>query len=235
MERQAFLNNLATRLNRSVNTTEKPVRNWQHRPVETYYTPMNQDQLLEALKVQCQNIHTDVVEATTETVSAVLKEVVAHYGNGAISLWDDPRYAAYGLSDLIQHEWPENGVNVYTWSGDKSREQNFAEANSARVGLAISEYCLTESGTVVLYSAAGAGKAVGLLPHAFVALIPKSSIVARMTQAAEKIQARVDNGEILPHAIDFVSGPSNSADIEMKLVVGVHGPVQATYIVLTDC
>lgn len=235
MERQAFLNNLATRLNRPVNTTEKPVRNWQHRPVETYYTPMNQDQLLEALKAQCQNIHTDVVEATTETVGAALKEVVAKYGNGAVSLWDDPRYAEYGLSNLIQHEWPADGVNVYTWSGDKSREQNFAEANSARVGLAISEYCLTESGTVVLYSAAGAGKAVGLLPHAFVALIPKSSIVARMTQAAEKIQERVDSGEILPHAIDFVSGPSNSADIEMKLVVGVHGPVQATYIVLTDC
>lgn len=235
MERQAFLSNLATRLNRPVNTTKKPERNWQHRPVEGHYTPMNQDQLLEALKEQCQNIHTDVVEATTETVSAVLKEVVQKYGNGAVSLWDDPRYVEYGLAELIQNEWPANGVNVYTWSGDKSREQNFAEANSARVGLAISEYCLTESGTVVLYSAAGAGKAVGLLPHAFVALIPKSSIVARMTQAAEKIQQRVDRGELLPHAIDFVSGPSNSADIEMKLVVGVHGPVQATYIVLTDC
>lgn len=235
MERQAFLSNIATRLQRPINTTEKPERHWQHRPVEKHYTPMNQDELLVALKEQCKNIHTDVVEATTANVGDVLKEVVAHYGNGAVSLWNDPRYEEYGLTSLLKTEWPQDGVDVYTWSDRKSREQNFAEANRARVGLAISEYCLTESGTVVLYSAAGAGKAVGLLPHAFVALIPKSTIVARMTQAAEKIQQRVDHGELLPHAIDFVSGPSNSADIEMKLVVGVHGPVQATYIVLTDC
>lgn len=234
MEKTQFLATLASRLQRDVNTTKKPARNWQHRPQEQHYTPMNNAELLVAFKEQCTRIHTDVVETTRGNLSEAVEQVVAKYG-GPLSVWDDPRFAEYGLTPLFTTTLPAQNTAVYTWSHQKTREENFAEANAARIGLVFSEYALAESGTVVLYSADGAGKAVGLLPHAFVAIIPQSSLLPRMTQASQAIQQRVARGELLPHAIDYVSGPSNSADIEMKLVVGVHGPVEATYIVLTDC
>ena len=53
-------------------------------------------------------------------------------------------------------------------------------------------------------------------------------------QASAIIKQKIADGDVIPSCINYVTGPSNSADIEMDLVVGVHGPVKAAYIVVED-
>jgi L-lactate dehydrogenase complex protein LldG len=55
-----------------------------------------------------------------------------------------------------------------------------------------------------------------------------------MTQATKRIHELNSQGQDIASCVSFISGPSNSADIEMNLIVGVHGPVKATYIVVDD-
>lgn len=93
---------------------------------------------------------------------------------------------------------------------------------------------LAESGTVLLFSNRNKGRSVSLLPKTFIAIVPQSTIVPRMTQAATAISKLVSEGQEIASCIDFITGPSNSADIELNLIVGVHGPIKATYILVKD-
>lgn len=55
-------------------------------------------------------------------------------------------------------------------------------------------------------------------------------MVPRSTQAATWLDENKKPGSTL----HFISGPSNSGDIEMQLVVGLHGPLEINYVIVKD-
>ncbi|GIN61292.1 lactate utilization protein C [Robertmurraya siralis] len=230
--RDAFLNKLASRLGRE-RRTEIAKPEWNYNPQEEVLKDASQDQLVEVLKEQCKNIHTNFVLVDTNTLPSALNKVVESYGGGPIVSWKDERFAQFGLSALMKEEWVAKGISLHEWDYTKGAE-NIEKANCANVGITISDITLAESGTAVLFSNKDRGRTVSFLPATSIILVPKSSIVPRMTQAAKIIREKVQNGEQVASCVNFITGPSNSADIEMILVVGVHGPIKATYIVIED-
>lgn len=231
--REAFLNQIAERLGRPRITKPFERPNWNFRPQDEVLKDATQDELLEVLKEQCKRIHTTIYTTDNSELSSVLNEVVTNYGGGPIVTWKDERFSQWGLDSLMKQEWPNQDIHVYEWDHTKG-EENIAKAEQANVGITISEITLAESGTVVLFSDENKGRTVSFLPATYIALIPKSSIVPRMTQAAQKMREIHQNTGHVASCINFITGPSNSADIELNLVVGVHGPVKATYIVIND-
>jgi L-lactate dehydrogenase complex protein LldG len=227
--RDSFLGQIATRLGRERKTyLDRP--KWNYNPQDEVLKNANQDELLEVLKQQCKNIHTEIVITNTGKLSDSLKEVVNKYGGGPVTAWKDERFDQYGLTNLMQQE---GFFDHHIWDHTRGKE-NISIAEHANVGITISDITLAESGTAVLFSSKDKGRSVSFLPTNSVIIIPKSSIVPRMTQAARMIREKVKNGEQVASCINFITGPSNSADIEMILVVGVHGPIKATYIVVED-
>ncbi|WP_423801928.1 LutC/YkgG family protein [Neobacillus sp. SAB-20_R2A] len=231
--RDAFLNKIAGQLGRSRITTPVERPHWKFRPQDEVLKDASQDELLEVLKEQCKRIHTTIYTTDLINLGSTLNGVVADFGGGPIVAWRDERFTEWGLNSLMKSEWPSQNIDVFEWDPAKGAE-NISKAENANIGITISEVTLAESGTAVLFSDENKGRTVSFLPAASVVLIPKSSLVPRMTQAAQKMREIHEKTGRVASCINFITGPSNSADIELNLVVGVHGPVKATYIVIND-
>lgn len=231
--REAFLNQIASSLGRSRVSSGVKVPEWKHRPQDQVLKDATSDELVEILKTQCLKIHTSLVMTDSKKLSETLNEVVTNYGGGPVVTWKDERFSKWGLDPLMKKDWPSQEIEVYEWNHTKGKE-NIRQAEKANVGITISEMTLAESGTVVLFSDKDKGRTVSFLPATYIALVPKSTIVPRITQAARKLRELHHSGKQVASCVNFITGPSNSADIELNLVVGVHGPVKATYIVIDD-
>ncbi|MEP6607917.1 MAG: lactate utilization protein C [Burkholderiaceae bacterium] len=96
-------------------------------------------------------------------------------------------------------------------------------------------YCaLAETGTLVLLSGPQTIASTHLLPETHVAIVAASRIVATMEDAFALMRAeRTDPAHLMPRAINMVSGPSRTGDIEQTIVLGAHGPYRVHIIVAT--
>ncbi|MGE7120087.1 LutC/YkgG family protein [Peribacillus sp. NPDC046944] len=222
-----FLAKIAKNLGRSPITEgiSRPV--WKHAPQMEVLKHATQEELVEELREQCTRIHTQVHLTDSSQTAHVLQQVMEELGNGPIIIPKDQRFTDYQLMDVL------NDTGVHVWDHQIGRK-NIEMAERANIGITFSEITLAESATVVLYSDKDHGRSISFLPACHVSIIPKSSIVPRMTQAAMALRSKVQQGELVPSCINFITGPSNSADIEMDLVVGVHGPIKAVYIIVED-
>ncbi|MFJ5671654.1 lactate utilization protein C [Bacillus safensis] len=232
--RESFLSHIQYQLGKNPSPSASIQRpEWKHQVQWETSESLSKDELVEQLKKQCQQIHTRVVETTPEEAPSVLRLLLTEYGEGAVMTSRDRRFEQYGfrpMFDSLQQE----GISITSWNTDASREEKLRQAEQAKYAVVFSDYTLAESGTVVLSSHQGQGRALHFLPMMYIVCIEKSSIVPRMIQAVSALNRSVEDGEQAKGAIHFISGPSNSADIEMNLVVGVHGPVQAVYLLIDD-
>ncbi|WHY02831.1 lactate utilization protein C [Neobacillus sp. DY30] len=231
--RDAFLNQIASQIGRPRKSAKVERPKWKFRPQDEVLKGATQDELLDVLTEQCKKIHTSLYITDLKDLSSTLHEVVTQYGGGPIVTWKDERFSKWGLDSLLKTQWPSQDYDVYEWDHTKGSE-NIKKSEKANVGITISEITLAESGTVVLFSDQDKGRTVSFLPATYIALIPKSTLVPRMTQAAQKMREIYEKTGHVASCINFITGPSNSADIELNLVVGVHGPVKASYIVIND-
>jgi L-lactate dehydrogenase complex protein LldG len=89
-------------------------------------------------------------------------------------------------------------------------------------------YGLAETGSVVLMSSPDEPRARSLLPPVHVSLLREGRILPGLAELFEAL------GGELPSALAIVTGPSRSADIEQRLVVGVHGPGEVHVVLIRE-
>jgi L-lactate dehydrogenase complex protein LldG len=105
----------------------------------------------------------------------------------------------------------------------------------ADLGLSGVDYVIAETGTLVLMARAGQMRGVSLLPPVHVAVARTSQVIATLADYLLLAQAAgADPQQYLTSCVSFVTGPSRTGDIELKLTIGVHGPGELHLLVLDD-
>ena len=221
--RDSFLQTIATQLGRPTVNLEKPSRSWKHSPQHAILKDATKDELVELLVEQCANIHTTVNKCSKDNLPTALKTILENLQATSIIYNKDSRFNDLLVTSAFAH------LNASEWDAARL-EENIQLAEKADVSIVFSEITLAESATIVVQASPETGRALSFLPTNSIAIIPKSSIVPRMTQAAQYLRglSRVSS------CVNFITGPSNSADIEMNLVVGVHGPIRMIYLIVED-
>ncbi len=124
--------------------------------------------------------------------------------------------------------WPELGG--LDWHSAGLEMQSRPATGEDEVGVTGSYCGLAETGTLVLLSGEHQHATTSLLPETHIAVVSTSRLVASMEDLWGLLRSEL--GE-LPRQVNFVSGPSRTADIEMTMVYGAHGPFRV-HVVLVD-
>ena len=117
------------------------------------------------------------------------------------------------------------------WAGARLALRSGAASPGDPVGVTGAYAAIAETGTLVLLSGPDTPASASLLPETHVAVVRADRIVAHMEDAWALL--RSERGE-LPRAVNLVSGPSRTADIDQQIVFGAHGPYRVHIIVVGD-
>jgi L-lactate dehydrogenase complex protein LldG len=123
--------------------------------------------------------------------------------------------------------WPE--LSGLDWAGAGLSIEARPTTGGDRLGITGAFCAIAETGTLVVLAGADAPTATTLLPDTHVAVLRADRIVSGMEEAFALI-AR-ERGR-LPRAVNLISGPSRTGDIEQTIVLGAHGPYRVHIIVL---
>ncbi len=122
--------------------------------------------------------------------------------------------------------WPE--FTDLDWRGAGLAIEPRPTTGQDRLGITGTFCAVAETGTLVVIAGADTPTATALLVDTHVAVVRSDRIVSGMEEAFALI--RRERGR-LPRAVNFISGPSRTGDIEQTIVLGAHGPFRVHILV----
>jgi L-lactate dehydrogenase complex protein LldG len=126
----------------------------------------------------------------------------------------------------------EKGIELLTETAGPEFIRRMAVAE---VGVSGVDYALADTGTLVLLARKGQARSISLLPPVHIAVMKPEQVLSGLSDLFPLLRGEAEaEGRDLSSAITFITGPSRTADIELTLVVGVHGPQQLHVVLLEN-
>jgi L-lactate dehydrogenase complex protein LldG len=157
----------------------------------------------------------DVVADAGDVPSAVANFLRSHNLPMQVRRGDDARLAAL--------PWQrEATLEVTTGVSDGAQLASVAHAFAA----------VAETGTLAMTSGADNPTTLNFLPDNHIVVLDAKDLVGDYESVWQRLRATYGEG-VMPRSVNFITGPSRSADIEQTLILGAHGP-RRLHIIVVD-
>ncbi len=95
---------------------------------------------------------------------------------------------------------------------------------------------VAETGTLVLLSGPGNPTTLSFLPPTHVVVVSASDIAGDYEQVWDRLRNENmgEDGRFMPRTVNWITGPSRTADIEQTLLLGAHGPQRLQIVIVDD-
>lgn len=169
------------------------------------------------------------IAKSDESAKQIITNLVREYGGGPVLSWTDDELPVTGVSDKLA------GVGAHIEqvrlpTEPAERHARTQDLDVATVGITGAMAALADTGSLVLLSGPNRPLAASLLPLVHIALLPRHAILPDMAAFLAKHDAAALAKA--NRSLVFITGPSRTADIEMILTRGVHGPKRLIVIIL---
>lgn len=188
-----------------------------------------------------------LLERFTREVVALKGEVFPVTGNAAacdqvmtllqshsatrVLAWDFAHIPVDGLESVMRAAHIEI-VQPNTHAA-ANRDALLAHSEGAQVGITGADAAAATTGTLIFSTAPGKGRIPTILAPVHIAVIRQAQIVPRIeswiaAQRQSGLPAFTDSANFC-----FITGPSRTGDIEMELILGVHGPGRVQVVIIS--
>jgi L-lactate dehydrogenase complex protein LldG len=145
-------------------------------------------------------------ELSPSDIDAALGTLVREQNVHKATVWETPPLRQLGVTEIL------NSLGVELIHPNATKH----EMAQCDLGITEADFLLPETGTLVLRSSAEKPRAVSLLPRIHLAIVRPEMLRADMHQVFAEAKDH--------HYLVFITGPSRTADIELTVTLGVHGP-----------
>lgn len=176
----------------------------QHKPQPTRTEPDTETNksLVDRFETELASLGGRFTRCNKDNLGQEILAALREAGYEEILAWSEENFQP-GILDQLKSE----GITI-----------SYTPDPNIRAGLTASAAGIAETGSLVLTSGPGKPKTASLTTDLHLAVLKSSQITARLPEALKLEAVRNSSTSVI------ISGPSRTADIEMTLSIGVHGP-----------
>jgi len=205
-------------------------------------SPQERQALIETVREVAGPLHIDFhpensLDAVGPAIARLIRDKSPEWGSEkSVVRWDHPL-----LDQLALEEQPElENVPVFTTHipdphNQQDKQTLRKQVEQAFVGITSADELVAATATLIMRSHPGHARSTSLVPSIHIAVVEESKLLATLEELYTLLKwDPEEKAKGLTNSLSLVSGPSKTADIELIMVHGAHGPRELHLFIVAD-